>query len=472
MNEPDFDQHKLRRLMAEALDGEIDEAGRRDLNKMLEASAGARCYYRELMDLHARLHLEYNSGREVESMPGSLSTRPLEQRRAARRTRLTPWLAAAAAIVLLAVFAWRDSGSDPQPFATLETTHSAQWGGGNLATSMGSRLGAGKLRLEQGVAVIRFDSGAEVSLEAPVEFQLIDAMNCRVSVGTAVANVPDSATGFRIETPSAMVIDYGTRFSVSVDSDTGSTLTQVFEGLVDVENPTTGDVVSLRAGQHNSVAGLLNGPVIDGFNEKFRTRESDTLLLGSQWTTLESCKDAYTGYPLDTDSEQLLYVKHGQNDFHRKAYMGFDLSGVRPDEIGSARLVLQFEPTGLGLASHVPDATFGVYGLLQSDIGWDETKLRRYNAPANIKDTGAGLVSDEVNKLGSFVVKQGVQLGSFGIDGEALADFLREHAGTTVTLVVVRETAEIAETGLVHGIVSRRHPFLPGPTLAICPTAP
>ncbi len=468
MNTSDFNGRELRQLMAEALDGQLDEAGRSTFNETLKASAEARRYYRELMELHAQLHLEYNGGREAESMPGSPPTR----RAASRFNRLTPWFAAAAVFVLLAVFVWRDSGQPPEPFATLETTHSARWGSGNLATTMGARLGSGILSLEQGVAVIHFDSGAEVSLEAPVEFQLIDAMKCRVRSGTAVANVPDSATGFRIRTPSATVVDYGTRFSVSVDPETGGTLTQVFEGLVDVENPTTGDVVSLKTGQRNSVAGLLTGPVIEGFDEKYQTRESETFLLGLEWTMLESAKDAYTGYSLETDSEQLLYVKHGQKDFHRKAFLEFDLSAVAPDGIGSARLLLQFEPTGLGLASHVPDSTFSVHGLLQSDIGWDENKLRPDNAPSNIKDTGAGLVADEVRKLGSFVVGQGVQQGSFGIDGEALAGFLREHAGSTVTLVVVRETAETAETGLVHGIVSRRHPFLPGPTLAIRPTKP
>jgi len=34
-------------------------------------------------------------------------------------------------------------------------------------------------------------------------------------------------------------------------------------------------------------------------------------------------------------------------------------------------------------------------------------------------------------------------------------------------LIVVRDTAETGETGLVHGFASHRHPALPGPTLAI-----
>jgi len=463
MKTPDTNDHDLRRLMSEALDGQLDEAGRRAFNETLESSAEARRYYRELMELHARLHLEYSGGRGADFMPGS----PDGRHGSPRRSRPGLWIAAAAAVALLAALAWRGTGQDPPSFATLETAHSARWGSGDLPTREGSRLGSGNLRLEEGLAVIRFDSGVELSLEAPAELTLIDAMNCRITDGTAVANVPDSALGFRIGTPSAMVIDHGTRFSVSVDPDTGGTQTQVFEGRVEVENPITGDVITLNTGQRTSVKGLLTGPVTEGFDERFQNRQPQPLPAGPDWMLLKAIKDAYIGYPLVTDSEHLLYVKHGESDFHRKAYLGFDLSGLHPERIGSAELMLQFEPTGLGLASHVPDSTFAVYGLAAADRTWDEAKMRPYNAPANIEEAGAGLVADEVRKLGSFVVNQGVQRGRFGIDGETLADYLREHAGSTVTLIVVRETAETASTGLVHGIASHRHPLLPAPTIAI-----
>jgi len=462
MKNPDFDKKHLRQLIAEALDGQIDDEGRRALNQALEASAEARRYYRELMDLHARLHLEYTGGREADFMPGDGQ----HGSRISRPAWRPLWLAAAAGIVLLVALFLR-GGEDSPAFATIEKSHSARWGSGDLPTRDGSRLGHGSLRLEEGLAVIHFDSGTVLSLEAPAELILVDAMNCHITEGTAVADVPDSATGFRIGTPSAMVIDHGTRFAVSVDSESGGTRTQVFEGLVDVENPASGEVVSLTAGQRASVEGRETSPVTDGIEEFFQTRRLDLIPAGPDWMLLHAFKDAYIGSPLVTDSEQLLFVKHGEPGFHRKAYLGFDLSGLDPEGIGAAELMLQFEPTGLGLASHVPDATFAVYGLLQNGHSWDEETLRPNNAPANIVESGDGLVADEVRKLGTFVVSQGVQRGRFGIDDDTLVDYLREHAGSTVTLIIVRETAETEKTGLIHGIASRRHPMLPGPTLSI-----
>jgi len=465
MKPPDFDQHRLRQLIAEALDGQIDDAGRLALNQTLEASAEARRFYGEMMDLHARLHLEYTGGREADFMPGQVAG-PIGSTRSGWSST---WLAAAAAFIVFgttALLFLRGEKEIPS-FATLEKSHSARWGAGDLPTREGTRLGTGMLRLEEGLAVIRFDSGAEVSLEAPVELRLLDAMNCHITDGTAVANVPESAIGFRIGTPSAMIIDHGTRFSVSVDPDGGDTLTQVFDGLVDVENPATGEVVSLQAGQRNTVQGQQTGPVTEGFDERFQNRTTKPIARGPEWVLRPSRQDAYIGFPLVTDSEVLLYIKHGESDFHRKAYLGFGLEGITPDQIAEAELMLEFEPTGLGLASHVPDATFAVYGLVQGDQSWDEEKLRPHNAPANIRKSGGGLIAEEVHKLGTFVVPQGVQRGRFGIEGEVLADYLREHAGSSVTLIVLRETAEIASTGLVHGIASRRHPSLPAPTLAI-----
>ena len=465
MTTPTDEKNRLRHLMAEALDGQLDDAGRQALNEALAASAEARRYYCELMDLHARLHLEYTGGREADFMPGSSELKPGKQLLSVRPGL---WIAAAAiGVALLAVSLWWNGSHGPQPFATLETVRSANWGSGDLATNEGSRLGAGKLELREGLAVIRFDSGTKVSLEAPAELVLIDAMNCRILAGTAVTYVPDSAIGFRISTPSAMVVDHGTSFAVSVDPDAGCTLTQVFDGLVDVENPSTGEVVSLRAGQRNLVRGGQTGPVAEGFEERFQAKKPEPFPTGPDWMLVEAVKDGYIGFALPTDSDRLLYVKHGKSGFHRKAYIGFDLSAIDGSRLGSAELMLQFEPTGLGLASHVPDAAFAVYGLIQNDLAWDEETLRPGNAPANIEESGAGLVAEKVRKLGTFVVAQGVQQGRFGIRGEALEEYLRQHVGSVVTLVVVRETIETGETGLVHGIASRRHPILPGPMLAI-----
>ena len=64
-------------------------------------------------------------------------------------------------------------------------------------------------------------------------------MKCELTNGTAVTYVPESAIGFRIITPEADIVDYGTRFSVTVFEETGETHTRVMEGKVQVEYTRT-----------------------------------------------------------------------------------------------------------------------------------------------------------------------------------------------------------------------------------------
>lgn len=474
MKTPDFDKEQLRALISDVLDGSVDDAGRATLNALLKASPGARRFYRDHMELHARLHLDYAGGQAAEFMPGSV----VRRRKSWFSSRRLAVVTAAACLALLAVIAWpRQPAADG--FVTLETSRAARWESSNLPTSEGSRLGQGTLRLAEGLVTLRFDSGAEVNLEAPGELTLVDAMHCILHRGIAVADVPDSAIGFRIATPAADVVDYGTRFSVIVDGETGETHTQVYDGLVEVEHPSSGQVVALKAGQLNSADESGLGEASDGAKKSYWPETVGPELRGPEWTLLETSKDAYIGHAFFGGvevhrSETLLLVKNGT--VHRKSYLGFNLAGINPKRIAEAELTLHFAPTGWGLASLVPDATFSVYGLL-ANKAWNEESLDEENAPANTWRShrprprrGGGdpkLEGRKVRKLGSFLIEQGVQRGQFGIEGKSLAAFLRKHAGSEVTLIVVRDTDEFEPNGLVHGFASRRHPILPAPALAI-----
>ncbi len=468
MTHPDFDKTQLLELIAEVLDGSLDDAGREALNGLLRTSSEARRFFSEHMALHARLHLDYTSCEVAEFLPG-LKPTPRPSRFSRFSNLRLVALTAAACIALLASLFWPRQ-PEIRGFATLESSSAARWDGSDLPTEDGTRLGKGTLHLAEGLVTLRFDSGAQVSLEAPVELTLMDEMNFFLHNGIAVSEVPKSAIGFRISTPFANVVDCGTRFSVSVDSATGRTETHVHKGLVKVEHPASGAVVSLQAGQMNLADKNSLGEAREWNVESSRSGSVGPAVRGPGWTLLETVKDAYIGDATDKGvmvprSETLLLVK-GSKRLHveRKAYLGFDLVGKDLKSIEDAELTLHFAPTGLGLASDVPDATFTVYGLLV-DEPWEEKSIKVGNAPATTKS--ATLENNKIRELGKFFVEQGVQQGQFGIQGEALAAFLREHASSKVTLIVVRDTVETQQTGLVHGFASHRHPSLPAPTLAI-----
>jgi len=395
------DKEQLLMLISEVLDGTVDEVSREALNTLLKANPDARKFYRSHMELHARLHLDYTGGQAADAMPVSLPkpgtvAGPGGSYFSKQRGVVAAVLAVAACITLIATFGWFKTPeespavakSETESFVTIKQVRAARWESGNLSTSEGARLGTGTMRLTEGLVTLHFDSGAQVNLEAPSELTLIDAMNVQLVKGTVVVDIPESAIGFQVKTPSANVVDFGTRFSVSVAPGTGGTRTQVYEGLVEVQSPLSGEIVSLKTGQRNLVEKGKLGKAQDGLSEPVWRTDDSLDMDQADWSVLEPTKDAYIGRVPDHESEVLLYLKNGHADYapHRKSYLGFDLDGIESAHIADAKLSLHFAPTGWGLASHVPDAFFSVYGLLAHDLPWDEDSLNEKNAPANVME--------------------------------------------------------------------------------------
>ena len=109
----------------------------------------------------------------------------------------------------------------------------ARFASPNWPQKAGSDLRAGPGVLLEGVAEIRFDSGATVILQAPTEFEIEDTMQIRLNSGRLVAGVPKRAIGFTVVTPDATVVDYGTEFGVAVDTG-GQTQAHVFKGQIEL----------------------------------------------------------------------------------------------------------------------------------------------------------------------------------------------------------------------------------------------
>lgn len=466
---------ELRNLIDAHLCENLDAESIKKLSDYLAQNAEARKLYLEMTDLHANL--------AVDETLWVGQPEPVDKTEVVAFSSFKsfiPWALAASVVFLLSLFLLPKSNETPT-FASIKESYSATWEGGDLTTAVRSRLGDGTLRLAEGLAILKFDSGAEVTLEAPVSLRLIDSMKCELINGTAVTYVPDSALGFRIITPGADIVDYGTRFSVTVFEASGETHTRVMEGKVKVEYHQSDQIVELIADQRHTIQakGIVNA---EENHQELDTIQDKPLEHGADWTFLESSKgafagripnhlfftddkevvnlfrDTYVGGFHNQNSDTLLLVKNAisQGPMNRKAYIEFDLSQIDRTGLEEADLLLHFAPTGWGLASHLPDCTFKVFGLTGDVPDWDE---------ANLGDKFPG--NPKIVPLGSFVLPKGVQKGRFGVRTENLTNFLKSHPSSQISFMVMRETKETEEGGLVHGFASRRHPSLPAPTLAI-----
>ena len=140
-------------------------------------------------------------------------------------------LGAAAAVILCIglVVAFLARRRSP---ATITDSFDARFDGEELSAAVGTHLAAAHdVRLSHGLVELTLASGARVLVEAPAVFSIDSPGAMTLDVGRISAVASGAAHGFQVSTPTAKVIDLGTKFGVCVGTF-GATDVQVFSGRV------------------------------------------------------------------------------------------------------------------------------------------------------------------------------------------------------------------------------------------------
>lgn len=119
----------------------------------------------------------------------------------------------------------------PPVVAELVRGEGLVWADRSQSTLPGTALRRGFVVLEQGIAQVRFQSGAVATFRAPAVIELRGDNRMALNQGVMVANVPEEAYGFTVDTPTMRVVDLGTEFGVTAE-ETGDSTVQVFVGEV------------------------------------------------------------------------------------------------------------------------------------------------------------------------------------------------------------------------------------------------
>jgi len=467
------DQFRLLELSERYADEKLSAAEVAALETELRENAEARAFFAKA--LHQRAELCFDDSWHTQAAPAARPTaKPVWWRHA---------ITAAAAACVTFGFVWLN-GTRDGTVATLIRAQQCQWAGSSLPTVEGARLKPGVLDLIEGLAVLRFDSGAELVLEAPATVEVLDGMNCKLRRGTLVAEVPPQAKGFSIDTKDAKVIDWGTKFGLSAGED-GKYLVQVMEGLVEVDDKTGAATKKLEKGQRVdrgwSQRQMHPSAGDDADAEPSRWQPSIVMDAGDGWQAVTTAfgrgKDSYIQssdkMPNDFGTHPFFRVKRSKDtkpDLNRKGYIAFDLSKFRGRAIEDAELVLTIEPSELGFASFVPDSTFAVYGVLdESADAWEEAGLTWQQAPAHdpAQPDRHLPVATKVKLLGKFEIAQGINRGTRKLRGKDLADFLSADTNQIATLIICRETNEDQESGLVHAFATKENGTRSAPMLRV-----
>ncbi|APZ91822.1 hypothetical protein [Fuerstiella marisgermanici] len=444
MNKDDL---RLAELIERQLEGAITDAEIAELETQLLDDPRARRLYLDLKRQHALLHMAGDS-----LVEGELKV--LRASRVKTLTRRLFPLTAALVLLIGLVGIWR--WSNPKIIATLVSSEHATWES-SLPTAPGSELSAGFLKLKSGVASIRFKSGAQVFLEAPAHLIIQTPMQAVMVDGTAVVNVPESAIGFVMDIPNGRAIDYGTEFSVSVDKEAQQTSLEVLSGEVAINHPRTGHSARLLEEQSAVVTAESLTPALHKQPARKLLQQLNVLRV----TTSDEASIIQHNYRRGHLHPHFLMAKSGRRSsgYSRRSLIQFDLSDVELADMESARIRLNLVPTGLGSAAFLPETNiFAVYGVTDESAEWWESDDLKWKEAPDL---------DQCRLLGTFDVSRGVQTSSFTLGGEALTEFLKSDSDKVVSFVLVRQTLEREEQGLVHAFASSQHPEASGPALEI-----
>lgn len=161
-------------------------------------------------------------------------------------------------LAVIAIFNWERFGGPDSPresnfvqsipretavsVATLLLEKDSVWSS-EMAFTEGERLHAGTIELESGVAVLRFDGGAELVMSGETSVVLRTAGMADLRYGNVVIRAENGAEGFELGTPASPLIDLGTEFAVRVDRK-GATELHVLDGDVEYRDGQVSNVVS------------------------------------------------------------------------------------------------------------------------------------------------------------------------------------------------------------------------------------
>jgi hypothetical protein len=245
----------LHALVEDYLNGTLDEARMAELEDRLRADPDARRYFVRCARLHTDLHLELRARQASERVLDAIDLQAVP----ARRRRWPAMLAVAAGLLIAAAVGWGAVRGWAAPDATVAWLVNAQnctWADGEPPGD----LRAGKtLRIDRGLAELRFRCGARVVLEGPARLELLSDKSARLRSGKLTARVPPEAVGFEVLSAQGTVIDLGTEFGMAV-ADGGATEVVVFEGKVEAHpagKPADGGVSVTR----NQAARIAAGQV-------------------------------------------------------------------------------------------------------------------------------------------------------------------------------------------------------------------
>lgn len=292
----DNEKQYLFELFVKAMEGRLSPEEMDALNRMIQSNEEAAYFYAEffdtvsgLVDMDKRLFSSDDSDASkydvwLTYLADEERTAPMVEMPAVRKEpaenagsdtiRKTPpkvsklsvisLLLSSAALVFVIGYGFLTSIGRGVEVAVLSDSLHAKWADVASPMEKGTRLTTGQNRwlLREGYAELLFDNQARVTLEGPVEFQILAEDRIGLNYGKMYVRVPQEAAGFSVYTKNAKIIDLGTEFGVEVEIG-GNTQLHVLKGKTMLMAGKTDRVnLEISQGTAKKIAGE-NGAISD-----------------------------------------------------------------------------------------------------------------------------------------------------------------------------------------------------------------
>ncbi|MBB5035890.1 LamG-like jellyroll fold domain-containing protein [Prosthecobacter dejongeii] len=227
---------KLDEQIQHYLDGLATAEEVQQLQNILLTQPDSRRLFADLANLDAAL---------AEQAAGWESPVPANSAKSLRTPISHLGLAAAAALALIITGTWWLHSS--------RAVHATVARGiGSRVFSEGMQIQSADYKMQAGTVEFITARGAKVVIEAPASFRFENDQRLRLERGRVAADVPPSAKGFTVVTPTGQAVDLGTQFGVDVPQH-GQAEIHVFKGEVIAQSTKGGKRQSLKDGQAYSL---------------------------------------------------------------------------------------------------------------------------------------------------------------------------------------------------------------------------
>ena len=357
-------------------------------------------------------------------------------------------VAAAAALIIAGVWLLKD---DQQTVGTIASSEQAGWQS-EQPTIEGTAFGPGSYVLQTGLATLAFNSGAEVTIEAPTKIDIISDMRVILDYGQASFHVPDRAVGFRVDTPFGQVVDHGTKFSLQLPKGADEATFAVQEGKIALHHHN-GDVQHLLTNE----AALMTTDTLEVYVDPLA---EGLLLAKTPVTAISPSRETTIIYRHDPSRlhPDFLLVKHQANSptVDRRAMLAFDISALDLDQVSAVRVHLNAVPSGMGQVTHMPKISEFVLlaipdGALEN---WKAVDLRWEEAPQ----------LEELTPVARFSLARSEQSKAITLESAELLEHLKADGSGEVSFMLHCTTKGASP---VHGFASSLHREAAGPMLEV-----